>query len=71
MKVLTNVSAFLCLIILYLQLCPFPFDLVRQEIEKYPNAKLLWMQEEHKNQGYWSYIKPHLETVTNNDRDIR
>ncbi|XP_055940786.1 2-oxoglutarate dehydrogenase complex component E1-like [Argiope bruennichi] len=52
------------------QLCPFPFDLVRKEIEKYPNAKLVWSQEEHKNQGYWCYIQPHMETVTNHERHI-
>lgn len=52
-------------------MCPFPFDLVRQEIEKYPNAKLIWTQEEHKNQGYWCYIQPHVETVTNHERHIR
>ncbi|GFS65743.1 2-oxoglutarate dehydrogenase, mitochondrial [Trichonephila inaurata madagascariensis] len=52
------------------QLCPFPFDLARQEVEKYPNAKLIWTQEEHKNQGYWCYIQPHMETVTNHERHI-
>lgn len=52
------------------QLCPFPFDLAREEVEKYPNAKLLWTQEEHKNQGYWCYIQPHMETVTHHERHI-
>lgn len=52
------------------QLCPFPFDLVKKEVEKYPNAKLIWTQEEHKNQGYWCYIQPHMETVTSHERHI-
>lgn len=33
------------------QLCPFPFDLIRAELEKYPQAKLCFAQEEHKNMG--------------------
>lgn len=45
------------------QLCPFPFDLVRDEIQKYPNADILWSQEEHKNQGWWNFVNPNLECV--------
>ncbi|XP_042905193.1 2-oxoglutarate dehydrogenase complex component E1 isoform X2 [Parasteatoda tepidariorum] len=52
------------------QLCPFPFDLVKEELDKYPNANLIWSQEEHKNQGYWCYIQPHMETVSNHERHI-
>lgn len=46
------------------QLCPFPFDLVREEINKYPNAELAWAQEEHKNMGAWSFIQPRFHTVS-------
>jgi len=58
------------------QLCPFPFDLIQNEIKKYPNADLLWSQEEHKNQGYWSYIHPHIDCVLrhlnlNNQKALR
>lgn len=45
------------------QLCPFPWDLIENEIKKYPNATVYWSQEEHKNQGFWSYIEPHVETI--------
>ena len=31
------------------QICPFPFDRVLQEVEKFPNADVFWAQEEHKN----------------------
>ena len=31
------------------QICPFPFDRVQQEVEKFPNANIFWAQEEHKN----------------------
>ncbi|KAJ3604701.1 hypothetical protein NHX12_029441 [Muraenolepis orangiensis] len=45
------------------QLSPFPFDLVRAEFEKYANADLVWCQEEHKNQGYYDYVKPRIRTT--------
>lgn len=45
------------------QLCPFPFDLVRDEIQKYPNADVMWSQEEHKNQGWFNFIEPNIECV--------
>lgn len=45
------------------QLCPFPFDLVRDEINKYPNAQLTWAQEEHKNMGVWSFFQPRFQTA--------
>ncbi|XP_048098662.1 2-oxoglutarate dehydrogenase, mitochondrial isoform X2 [Alosa alosa] len=45
------------------QLSPFPFDLVKSETEKYPNADLVWCQEEHKNQGYYDYVKPRMRTT--------
>uniref|UniRef100_A0AAQ4RTL3 2-oxoglutarate dehydrogenase complex component E1 n=1 Tax=Gasterosteus aculeatus aculeatus TaxID=481459 RepID=A0AAQ4RTL3_GASAC len=45
------------------QISPFPFDLVRAEVEKYTNAELVWCQEEHKNMGYYDYVRPRLLTV--------
>lgn len=48
---------------LHPQISPFPFDLVRAEVEKYTNAELVWCQEEHKNMGYYDYVRPRLLTV--------
>ncbi|ESO98046.1 hypothetical protein LOTGIDRAFT_174449 [Lottia gigantea] len=45
------------------QISPFPFDLVKEEMLKYPNAELCWTQEEHKNMGAWSYVRPRMRTV--------
>lgn len=45
------------------QLNPFPWDLVTEEIKKYPNADIVWSQEEHKNQGYWPHIQPHIQCI--------
>jgi 2-oxoglutarate dehydrogenase E1 component len=39
------------------QLYPFPDKQLNKIIKKYKGAKLLWIQEEPKNMGYWSFIK--------------
>ena len=31
--------------------------------EEYCNAKLCWVQEEHKNMGAWSYVQPRTQTA--------
>lgn len=54
-----------------LQISPFPYDLVKAECAKYPNAEIIWAQEEHKNQGAWTYIQPRFETSLNKSRDIK
>ena len=53
----------MCHLVLVVQISPFPLDLVKAEIAKYPKAKILWVQEEHKNMGAWSYVKPRFETT--------
>ena len=41
-----------------------PYDMRRmQVIAGYPNAEVVWCQEEPKNMGAWSYVKPRLETA--------
>ncbi|NXF40851.1 ODO1 protein, partial [Nyctibius bracteatus] len=52
------------------QLSPFPFDLLQREAEKYPAAELVWCQEEHKNQGYYDYVKPRLRTTINRAKPV-
>jgi len=42
------------------QLSPFPFDHLHNEAKKYPNADVVWAQEEPKNQGAWTYVKHRL-----------
>lgn len=53
-----------------LQLSPFPFDLVKAQTDQYINADLVWCQEEHKNQGYYHYIKPRLSNSTGHTRPV-
>jgi 2-oxoglutarate dehydrogenase E1 component len=45
------------------QLYPFPFDLVSQQAELYPNADIVWCQEEPMNMGAWNFVFPHLLTA--------
>ncbi|CAM8929696.1 unnamed protein product [Rhodiola kirilowii] len=45
------------------QLCPFPYDLIQRELERYPNAEIVWCQEETMNMGAYTYIAPRLSTA--------
>lgn len=45
------------------QLAPFPHDLIPPVIQKFPNAEVIWCQEEPKNMGAWNYVKPRIETA--------
>ncbi|XLS59008.1 hypothetical protein HN51_008763 [Arachis hypogaea] len=42
------------------QLCPFPYDLVQRELKWYPNAEVVWCQEESMNMGGYTYLLPGL-----------
>lgn len=46
-----------------MQISPFPMDLVKAEMLKYPNATVMWVQEEPKNMGAWSYCRPRFEAT--------
>jgi len=37
--------------------------LVKQEIEKYKNARICYSQEEHKNGGAYDFVKARLQTI--------
>nr|WP_295837806.1 2-oxoglutarate dehydrogenase E1 component [uncultured Azospirillum sp.] len=45
------------------QLYPFPKDALAAEFAKYPNAELVWCQEEPENQGAWHFADRRLEAV--------
>lgn len=45
-------------------LCPFPVQEINEELERYKNAKtFIWSQEEHRNMGAWTFIKPRFENM--------
>lgn len=46
------------------QISPFPFDKVAWTMEKYSNAEIVWLQEEPKNMGAWSYVQDRIMTAT-------
>ncbi|MCA0202709.1 MAG: 2-oxoglutarate dehydrogenase E1 component [Proteobacteria bacterium] len=45
------------------QLYPVPTQSLRQELARFPQAEMVWCQEEPKNQGAWSFMEPNLEWV--------
>ena len=42
------------------QISPFPFRHVENSLKRYPNAEIMWTQEEPKNQGAWSFVELRL-----------
>ncbi|CAH2085300.1 unnamed protein product [Euphydryas editha] len=45
-------------------LSPFPLQALQNELTKYSNArKFIWSQEEHRNMGAWSFVKPRFENL--------
>ncbi|MCX7353739.1 MAG: 2-oxoglutarate dehydrogenase E1 component [Alphaproteobacteria bacterium] len=45
------------------QLYPFPGQVLANELKRFPNAEVVWCQEEPKNMGAWTFVEPRLETV--------
>jgi len=46
------------------QIAPFAFDRVAQNCQKYPNAEVIWAQQEPKNMGAYSYVNSRIMTAT-------
>lgn len=53
------------------QISPFPFDLISSECNKYKNATINYVQEEHKNGGAYEYVKARLQTILGEAGDPR
>lgn len=61
------------------QIAPFPFDRVSEQIALYKNVDkgdgilpgdVLWCQEEPKNMGFWTYVRPRIATVAREYLDL-
>jgi 2-oxoglutarate dehydrogenase E1 component len=45
------------------QIYPFPGLALTDELTRFPNAEIIWCQEEPKNQGAWSFVAPNIESL--------
>ncbi|HXW21888.1 MAG TPA: 2-oxoglutarate dehydrogenase E1 component, partial [Rhodomicrobium sp.] len=45
------------------QIYPFPARALIQELSRFPNAEIVWCQEEPKNQGAWTFVEANIEWV--------
>jgi 2-oxoglutarate dehydrogenase E1 component len=45
------------------QYYPFPARSIIDELKRFPNADVVWCQEEPKNQGAWFFMEPNIEWV--------
>ncbi len=45
------------------QMYPFPAGEIEAALKQYPNAEVVWAQEEPKNMGAWSFIAPRITDV--------
>ena len=45
------------------QLYPFPYKALMAELARFPNAEIVWCQEEPRNMGYWTFVEPNIEYV--------
>ncbi|MDE1938908.1 MAG: 2-oxoglutarate dehydrogenase E1 component [Alphaproteobacteria bacterium] len=45
------------------QLYPFPETTLGAELKRFPQADIVWCQEEPKNQGAWAFVRPRIEDL--------
>ncbi|MBV6631626.1 MAG: 2-oxoglutarate dehydrogenase E1 component [Alphaproteobacteria bacterium] len=45
------------------QLYPWPINSLKEQLGRFPNAKMVWCQEEPKNMGPWYFVDRRLEDV--------
>jgi 2-oxoglutarate dehydrogenase E1 component len=43
------------------QLYPFPKQTLAKQLARFPNAEVVWCQEEPQNMGGWSFVAPRIE----------
>jgi len=56
------------------QLSPWPFNALKEPLQKYKNAQVCWAQEENKNNGCWSFAEPRfrnqLKALNHKEREV-
>jgi 2-oxoglutarate dehydrogenase E1 component len=45
------------------QLYPFPENPLIAELKRFPKAEIVWCQEEPKNQGAWTFVRPRIQDI--------
>ncbi|MBJ3763914.1 2-oxoglutarate dehydrogenase E1 component [Maribius pontilimi] len=45
------------------QFYPFPAHSLVKELSRFKDARMIWCQEEPKNQGAWTFVEPNIEWV--------
>jgi 2-oxoglutarate dehydrogenase E1 component len=50
------------------QLYPFPLRSLEKELAKFPNAEIVWVQEEPQNMGAWNFVDRRIEGVSGGRR---
>jgi 2-oxoglutarate dehydrogenase E1 component len=45
------------------QLYPFPAAALERELGRFPDAEIVWCQEEPQNQGAWTFVRPRLQAI--------
>ena len=53
------------------QLYPFPYKALLAELARFPNAEVVWCQEEPRNMGYWTFVEPNIEYVLTKLEDVK
>jgi len=46
------------------QLYPFPDTVLAEELNRFPEAELVWCQEEPQNQGAWTFVAPRIAALS-------
>lgn len=53
------------------QLYPFPYDALKETLQRYPSVnRVIWCQEEPKNQGAWYAIRHRIEAVLGKQQEL-
>jgi len=54
------------------ELYPWPHEAVAAVVDQYPNLEeVVWVQEEPKNMGAWTFVSPRLRASTGNELTVR
>ena len=45
------------------QLYPFPLNSLKEDLRHFPDADIVWCQEEARNMGYWTFVESRIEAA--------